>query len=223
MPRIARPSVRPNLATISNLGLAALRVGSPFAGMAIPTQALQRAQQEAVPVAVMRLDMVGDCGGDDMAMLAADPAQGLEPKLTLRSLAPALQRIRISPGRCLRGSGRKLGQEAKRRCHEAFGRFALCRRRVVSGFRAWRLLFLPADFVDAFEPLDRQTVLSHTRYHGSSACFRLDRLDRVGGDRHDHLSPEQRDQYLSQIPPRACVSPFPAIERPETNPNWLAH
>jgi hypothetical protein len=136
MPRIARPSVRPNLATISNLGLAALRVGSPFAGMAIPTQALQRAQQEAVPVAVMRLDMVGDCGGDDMAMLATDPAQGLEPKLMLRSLAPALQRIRISPGRCLRGSGRKLGQEAKRRCHEAFGRFALCRRRVVSGFRA---------------------------------------------------------------------------------------
>jgi hypothetical protein len=71
MPRIDRPDVRPNLATVSDLRLAGLRVGSPFASMTVPTQALQRAQQEAIPVAVMRLDVIGDRGGDDMSLLAA--------------------------------------------------------------------------------------------------------------------------------------------------------
>jgi hypothetical protein len=109
MPRIDRPAVRPNLATVSDLRLAGLRVGSPFASMTVPTQALQRAQQEAIPVAVMRLDVIGDRGGDDMSLLAADPAYGLEPELMLRSLAPALQRVPISPGHGLRGSERELG------------------------------------------------------------------------------------------------------------------
>jgi hypothetical protein len=88
------------------------------------------------------------------------------------------------------------------------------------GLPGGRLLFLPADFFDAFELLDWQPMFAHTRYHDSSACFRL---DRVGGDQHDHLSPEQRDQDLSQIPPRACISPVPALERPETDPHLLAH
>jgi len=39
----------------------------------------------------MRLNVIGDRGGDDMSMLAADPAQGLEPELMLRSPSPALQ------------------------------------------------------------------------------------------------------------------------------------
>lgn len=109
MPRISWPPVRPNLATVSDLGLAAPRVSRPFTRMAIPTERLERAEEEAIPVAVMRLDMIGDRGGDDMAMLAADPAQGLEPELMLRSLAPALQRVPISPGHGLRGSERELG------------------------------------------------------------------------------------------------------------------
>jgi hypothetical protein len=33
------------------------------------------------------------------------------------------------------------------------------------GLPGWRLLFLAADFVDAFETLGGQLVLSHTRYH----------------------------------------------------------
>ena len=91
MPRIDRPAVRPNLATVSDLGLAALRVGRPFARMAIATQALQLAEKEAVPVAVMRLDVIGDRRRCDEPALIADPARGLEPELMLRSLAPALQ------------------------------------------------------------------------------------------------------------------------------------
>ena len=91
MPRINRPTVDADLATVADLGLAALRVGRPLARMAIPTQALQRAEQEAVPVAVVRLDMIGDRGRADISLLAADPAQRLEPELMLRPLAPALQ------------------------------------------------------------------------------------------------------------------------------------
>lgn len=72
--------------------------------------------------------------------------------------------------------------------------------------------------------LDGQPVLSHTRYHDYLMVLQpAFRLDRVGGDEHDHMSPEQRDQHLSQIPPRACISPFSAIERPETDPHLLAH
>jgi hypothetical protein len=48
---------------------------------------------------------------------------------------------------------------SKRRCHGAFGRFALSRRGVVSGL-GWRFPFLPANFLDAFETLDGQPVLS---------------------------------------------------------------
>jgi hypothetical protein len=77
MPRIAigHPS---SPMSRRDLGLVALRVRSPLARMAIPTERLELAEEEAIPVAVMRLDMIGDRGGDDMAMLAADPAHGLE-------------------------------------------------------------------------------------------------------------------------------------------------
>jgi hypothetical protein len=77
--------------------------------MAVPTQALQLAEEEAVPVAAVRLNVIGDRGGDDMSMLAADPAQRLEPELMLRPLAPALEEYHSRHGRVDAGSSARGG------------------------------------------------------------------------------------------------------------------
>jgi hypothetical protein len=97
MSRIGRKAV-----VAASIGIAAA-VDAMLSVVACFAQALELAEAELVPIAVVRLDVIGDGRWDNAALLLACGAQGLEGKLVAAADAPALQAIPGPP--LVRGSG----------------------------------------------------------------------------------------------------------------------
>lgn len=88
MLRVDRPTISTDRLVVSAMLQHLLR-----AIVMLLAQALQRPKPEGHLVASMRLDMIGDACGLDLALLQAHGAQRLAAQLSLSALAPAVQRV----------------------------------------------------------------------------------------------------------------------------------
>ena len=64
--------------------------------VALPAQALQLAKPELIPVTLVRLDMVRDCGRHDQTLLQTTHAKRMQPHLMLLLDPPFIQIVPVA-------------------------------------------------------------------------------------------------------------------------------
>jgi hypothetical protein len=92
-------------AILANVAAVAFSVRSPFAVMAGFAERLQTAGSEFIPVASVRLNVIGDCRGRDTTGLEAGGAERFDRKLMVADTKPQLHRVPSRPVTLAAGIG----------------------------------------------------------------------------------------------------------------------